>query len=641
MKARVQVLVFALLLGAVASAVSIVMFLIPNDDVPLFHRVTDLVVHLTMLDHTNLLGVGSPWYDTEPNDKLGIITIDEDSMQGNPAIGLPGFPFPRSIYGKLLSRLKAAGAKTVAFDIDFEEPSADPAQDAAFAAGMRALPTVLAYTTNTSTTGHIGIDEVAPDLLPAAAATGFSTVDFPGHYFIGQPFEISTGASGQNANQHLYSLAAAAVQTYTGTPIAPGSVPTTDGRLLLVAPTLFTHQDAKTKIVTVEEHTAQFAGAGVLSFADALTEPIASLRTFANGRLIYAGATAQGLGDFVQSARQPNMPGLFANARLADQLMRGIYIRTAPNALVVVLLILFPLLVALALTYLRPTIGIGLSFVATLAYAYLNLWLFVTKLIWIDLLHVAISMILATMLIASYRVLFEGAQKRMVTEMFGMHVSPAIVSDILKQDDPRGALALRGKRVKATIFYSDIRGFTAMSETMTPEEIYAQLNEYFEEMCAIIFKHGGYVDKFIGDCVMAVFSAPYQTPDDARNAVIAAVEQQDKIIELGKKWEAQGKKVFTVGMGVNTGDVVMGNLGSSSRMNYTVIGDNVNVAARLYNVAKGGEIIISDATYEEVRDIVEVEPREAVSVKGKSQPLPIYNVTRLKSTAQTPNPASV
>jgi adenylate cyclase len=218
----------------------------------------------------------------------------------------------------------------------------------------------------------------------------------------------------------------------------------------------------------------------------------------------------------------------------------------------------------------------------------------------------------------------------MVTNLFGMHVSPAIVSDILSHEDPRNALALKGKKVKATIFYSDIRGFTAMSENMTPEEIYNQLNEYFEEMCAIIFQYGGYVDKFIGDCVMAVFSAPYQTPDDAKNAVLAAVAQQKKILELAEKWKAMGKREFTVGMGVNTGDVVMGNLGASSRMNYTVIGDNVNLAARLYNVAKAGEIIISDYTYQEVKDFVVADELEPVTVKGKKDPIRIYNIRDVK-----------
>jgi adenylate cyclase len=129
---------------------------------------------------------------------------------------------------------------------------------------------------------------------------------------------------------------------------------------------------------------------------------------------------------------------------------------------------------------------------------------------------------------------------------------------------------------------------------------------------------------------MAVFSAPFQTPDDPAKAVRAAVEQQLLIKQLSAKWEAQGKHAFTVGMGINTGDVVMGNLGATSRMNYTVIGDNVNVAARLYNVAKGGEIVISQATYDHVRDLVDVVEMEPVVVKGKSVPIRIYNVTGIK-----------
>ncbi len=220
----------------------------------------------------------------------------------------------------------------------------------------------------------------------------------------------------------------------------------------------------------------------------------------------------------------------------------------------------------------------------------------------------------------------EGADKRVIREMFGKHVSPELVDQMMDNDDPKAALGLQGKRVRVTIFYSDIRGFTAMSENMTPEQIYGQLNEYFEEMCAIVFKYKGYVDKFIGDCLMAVFSAPNPTEDDAYKACISALEQQEKIVEMGKAWEKEGRKIFTVGMGINTGEVVMGNLGSSERLNYTVIGDNVNTAARLYNVAKGGQIIISESTYEEVKDRFIVNELQPVSVKGKVLPLRNFEI---------------
>jgi len=145
-------------------------------------------------------------------------------------------------------------------------------------------------------------------------------------------------------------------------------------------------------------------------------------------------------------------------------------------------------------------------------------------------------------------------------------------------------------------------------------------------MCEVIFKYGGYVDKFIGDCIMVAFSAPVQNPDDARKAVDAALDQQRVIGELGERWRAQGREPFTVGMGINTGYVVMGNLGASSRMNYTVIGDDVNIAARLYNVALGGQIIISESTYNEVKQFFSVRELEPVVVKGKTAPLRTFEV---------------
>jgi adenylate cyclase len=626
MPARLRALIIALLLGGVASIIGVVLETLPLTTLPVANRIADLVAHVNMLDSSQRLGFGLPNYDNAPNPNLGIITIDDITLKGGT---LGPWPFPRSVYGTLLKKLKAAGAKAVAFDIDFIEASTDPTQDARFAEGMRELPTVLGFTINTTSNSQIGEELPAADLR-SNGTVGYSSVDTPGGYLIGQPVEIDTSGTGKHSNEHLLSLAAGAVTAYRRQPIDVASIPKLDGTMLLLPPKLPHTQDIATATEIV---TPTFAGRGQLSFADAYAATPAQLRPFADGALIYIGSTAQGLHDFSPTARGI-IAGLYINARFADQLMRKMYLTPAPLWLGILLCIVLPLMSALGFSLMRTPYAIAVSVIAILVYSYVNLYLFTVHLYWIDLVHVCLAMLLGTMFVAIYRVINEGSQRRMVTNLFGMHVSPAIVSDILSQDDPKGALALRGKRVKATIFYSDIRGFTSMSETMTPEEIYGQLNEYFEEMCKIIFEYGGYVDKFIGDCVMAVFSAPYQTPDDARNAVISAVKQQDKILELSARWKAEGKKEFTVGMGVNTGDVVMGNLGASSRMNYTVIGDNVNVAARLYNVAKGGEIIISETTYAECKDVVEVDELEPVSVKGKVAPISIYNVKGLKQGAE-------
>ena len=629
MNAKQRALVIALALGLLASAIGLTLQLLPLGTLPFINRIADEVAHVTLLDNSDKLGFGNPAYDIETNPDFGIITVDDETLKKL------NFPFPRTVYATLLDKLKAAGAKTVAFDIDFIEEHA--AEDPVFAKAMHGMPTVLGWTIDTSSGGNIGEQLPAPILRQAAAAYGYNSFDSPGGYLLGLRVEIDTAGTGTHANEKLLSLPDAAVTTYYGKPIDQNAIPQFDegggGVMLLLPPRMTTTQDIKTGL---EKSFPAYAGRATLSFADVLNEDPKDLKVFAKGALIYVGATAQSLGDYATTAGRGRLPGLFINARFADQLMRHIYITVAPLWLDITIVLVLPLISALSFSLMRTTYAIVAGVVAMLVVAYANMYLFVVHLYWLDLIHVALAMLLGTMFVAIYRVINEGAQRRMVTNMFGMHVSPAIVKDILEQDDPKGALALRGKRVKATIFYSDIRGFTSMSETMTPEEIYGQLNEYFEEMCKIIFEYGGYVDKFIGDCVMAVFSAPYQTPDDARNAVISAVKQQEKILEMSAKWAAEGKKQFTVGMGVNTGDVVMGNLGSSNRMNYTVIGDNVNLAARLYNVAKAGEIIISDYTYQEVKDLVVAEDREPVMVKGKKDPISIYNITDIKEGVDLP-----
>lgn len=623
MPARQRALIVALLLSLAAGAAGAALSALPLTTLPAANRIADLAIHVTALDAAPILGFGNPTYDAEPNPQLGIVTIDDATLRRT------GFPLPRSAYAKLLNNLTAAGAKTVAFDIEFLEPSKDPAQDAAFALTLHHVPSVLAFPLNTTTGGRIGEQLPVTQLERSAASIGYNSVDTPGGYLIGQPMQIVTGNAGTHANERLYAFPAAAVGAFANRPVNASAIPTdADGRMLLLPPKISAHQDLAT---ATQVQTQAFAGRGAIALGDALTSNPADLRAFASGALIFVGATAQGLGDFVTTAGRGRIPGLFANARLADQLLRGLYLRAAPHGLDVTLCFALPILLALAFVVMRTPAAIVFAIAVALVYAYVNLRLFVVNLYWFDLIHVEFAMLLGAAAVAAYRLVGEGSARRLVTNLFGMHVSPAIVSDILKNDDPRAALALRGKKVKATVFYSDIRGFTAMSETMSPEDVYAQLNEYFEAMCAIVFAHGGYVDKFIGDCVMAVFSAPYQTPGDARNAVVAAVEQQAKIRELCERWRREGKPEFGVGMGINTGEVVMGNLGASSRMNYTVIGDNVNVAARLYNLANAGEIVISETTYAECRDAIEVEPREPVEVKGKRFPIAAYTVTALKS----------
>jgi class 3 adenylate cyclase/CHASE2 domain-containing sensor protein len=633
---RLKIIGIAMLLSAIAAGIGIGLYFAP----PSFASLSS-VGDFVALNDAQFAVRDQDWLTKAlhlpdmdpPNDNIRLITIDEASLQ-DPPNGL-GFPVPRVAFAKLLQMLGKAGAKVAAFDIEFFEHSADPRIDTIFKAGLKAQPSVLGMTVAV-TQGGIMSHEGPPDDIASLVKLGSTTVDNPGGWLVGQPFVITT-TDQTNGKMTVYpSLALATASTWLGVDYAPidnwnarlGNtiVPLNgDGLLLMLPFKTSEHVDqAETNGLSSRAGAANESMPAIqmVPMIDALKFDPDTMKAFAQNEIIVIGYTAQAAGDFILT---PNgrYPGVFSNVRLIDQLMNHRFITRLPPWLDVVLIIIMAFIIGFLVTQLRATLGVGLAVAVALVYTAFAVGLYAYTLHWIDLIHVDGAIILSALFVALYRTITEGADKRVIREMFGKHVSPALVDRMLSHDDPLKALDLSGKRAKVTIFYSDIRGFTAMSENMTPEQIYGQLNEYFEEMCKIVFEHGGYVDKFIGDCLMAVFSAPDPRPGniDAIEAVESAFRQQERIIEMMTEWKAEGRQLFTVGMGLNTGEVVMGNLGSSDRLNYTVIGDNVNTAARLYNVAKGGQTIISEATYNEVKDHFIVNELTPVFVKGKVLPL--------------------
>jgi adenylate cyclase len=187
---------------------------------------------------------------------------------------------------------------------------------------------------------------------------------------------------------------------------------------------------------------------------------------------------------------------------------------------------------------------------------------------------------------------------------------------------------LGGKRREMSVLFSDIRGFTTVTEKGDAEALVAQLNEYFSTMVEIVFRHEGTVDKFVGDMVMALFGAPVDDPHHAEHAVATAVDMVSALGELNSKWAAHGLPQLDIGVGINSGDMIAGNIGSSSIMSYTVIGDNVNLGARLESLNKdfGSRIIISDASRTRLTGHYDIRPLGDVVVKGKTRPVAIFEV---------------
>jgi adenylate cyclase len=210
-----------------------------------------------------------------------------------------------------------------------------------------------------------------------------------------------------------------------------------------------------------------------------------------------------------------------------------------------------------------------------------------------------------------------------VRSNFERYFAPNVAAEIAQSE---GTIRLGGERRPITVLFSDIRGFTAMAESMGPDAIARLLSEYFTEMVEVIFEHGGTLDKFIGDAIMALWGAPISHADDPDRALQAAIAMQRSIDELNRGWAAAGRPEIGVGIGINYGDVFAGNIGSHRRLEYTVIGDAVNVAARLCAEAGPGEILVTEPLLRVVRGNVETEFLPELALKGKAQTVQVYRV---------------
>jgi PAS domain S-box-containing protein len=219
-------------------------------------------------------------------------------------------------------------------------------------------------------------------------------------------------------------------------------------------------------------------------------------------------------------------------------------------------------------------------------------------------------------------------ERRIIKDMFCRYMSHEVMENLMQSPDK---INLGGDKRIATVFFADIRGYTSFSEDREPEMIVEILNEYFSEAVENVIRHKGYIDKFIGDCIMAVWGVPMiPEKDDAFNAVSCALAIQDMVRSSKRKFFRNVASRLRIGIGINTGPLVAGNLGSMQRMDYSVIGDTVNLAARLEGVAGPDEIIISQTTKNQLGDNFKYEERPAVRVKGKEKPIQIYNVLGIK-----------
>ena len=372
-----------------------------------------------------------------------------------------------------------------------------------------------------------------------------------------------------------------------------------------------------------------------VSFIDVFHNDISGIKPeIFKDKIVLVGGTANKLGDYFTVPNSEKFYGIDIIATSLDNFLNDnqfVYrvsewlnwlITFALMALIIICFKWFP--VKKSYYY-----AILLSIAIIVIFIFLNLGLFSYMAIWVSLVNPVFCTTITIISVVSLSLLIEKDKRSFIENTFSKYVSPQIYKQLASKYEE---VSLSAYRAEISVLFSDIRGFTPFTEDLTPEEVSRYLNEYFTKMVEVILKHDGTIDKFMGDAIMAFFGAPIHTGDHARRAASAAIEMMETLEALNNKWSQQGRRLINIGIGINTGSALIGNFGSPQLMDYTVIGDTVNLASRLesLNKAENTNILISAFTYQKLKDEIEVQIIGPRTVKGKSESIVVYELLGFK-----------
>ncbi len=343
-------------------------------------------------------------------------------------------------------------------------------------------------------------------------------------------------------------------------------------------------------------------------------------------KLVFVGATSPDMHDdyFVPTSKGKAMPGVEIHANTVQTMINKDFLREQTKLSVILAMLIVSLFLAAVIyrfgmkitTVAVPIVFVGYLFFAIYVFNYGIL---------MNLIYVPLSIVATYTFEVIYLYHGEKKERQKTLGAFSKYVSPAVVDELMK--DPE-KLKLGGARKEITVFFSDIRGFTTISEKLSPERLVHVLNEYLTAMTDIVMKHSGVLDKYIGDAIMAFWGAPMKQPNHAEMACSTSIDMIKKLDELKKKWAAEKFPEINIGIGLNTGHAVIGNMGSYERFDYTAMGDTINLGSRLEGLTKayGVNIIASESTKRAVKDKFIFRKLDLVRVKGKDKPVTIYEL---------------
>jgi len=585
------------------------------------------------------------------DDRLLIVDIDERSL------ALAGrWPWPRATMGELIGRIADAGAAVVGVDVVFAESQREPGQDEALARRLQGLPVVLGYYfTSDRQGGKVG-ELPAPVLDARALAAGGHRVTSWNGFGANLP-QLQRAAAGagffnpaidedgvvralpllaEHQGQLYESLAVAVLRLYLHNAqvvLEPEALALKGERGEVRIPL----SEGLTGLVPFASGESRFR---TVSAADVLAGRLASQAL--RDRIVLIGTSAPGLTDLRATPLRSAFPGVEVHASLIagalgsgeapplrERSERGVAVGTLATAAA-----------GLALAFGLPAVG-AVGAILFSAVAAVGLWL-VGSIAWANLglvVPVAAGLLLVfvlTLINLAAGYFLEGRARRAVAGLFGEYVSPALVERMMR--DPMRYGKTTSENRELSILFVDIRGFTRIAETMEPESLREYINAFLTAMTQVVHRYGGTVDKYIGDAVMAFWGAPVADPQHADHAVAAALGMLDEVQRLNQAFETRGLPLIRIGVGINTGVVRVGDMGSRLRRAYTVIGDAVNLASRFESLTKqyDAPIIVGETTMTQARGHSFTELGRA-RVAGRAEPVRIFAPASLAEEPPMPS----
>ncbi len=584
-----------------------------------------------------------------PIEDIVIVDIDDRSLE---KLG-PFSQWPRTYHAKLIDYLTSGHALAIGFDVLFMEPSRDPAVDDSLTlatsrsdvvyhamAFSAADPDIFLYAMDAPPPGFhserysFKFPEQATSRLPSTermdgkivrlynAAAGIGFVNFsPDDDSVIRRMPMFINFAGRQYPtlslaiiRGLLNLSASDITLKPGKRIVL-SPPQSPGQCVIVP------IDSRGRMLI--NYLGTMGTFRYVSYYDVLMERVPA--EIFEGKIVLVGTSAAGLADIRPVPFQGAFPGVEIHATIIHNILHQQFIARPGKVLVYVLALILAVAVAIMAMYLKPWLSGPAALLLSATYLIVSFQLFARTAIWLELVRPMLILVFSYLGVFIFRYVEEEKSKRKIKGMFQYYLSASVVDELIKNPQ---MLKLGGERRTATAFFSDIKDFTTVSEGLSPEELVALLNEYLSAMTAIVFANQGFLDKYEGDAIMAVFGVPVPREDHAVCACKAALEMQRKLAKLRPKWQAEGKPELEARIGINSGPMIAGNIGGEQRFDYTVIGDSVNLASRLEgaNKAYGTSILISAFTYELLNGQFVTRELDLLRVKGKTLPVRVYEL---------------